>query len=76
MNDVWLCGFEVMRTSQTAAVIFLVLKEIIFVFVCIEFETVTNPALKTDGEDRPTADEAHYGGKQIIFLGITRADAT
>ena len=69
-----------MRPSQTAAIIFLVLKEIVFLFVRIEFETVTNPAhpaLKTDEEDRrPTADEAHYGGKQIIFLGITRAVAT
>ena len=66
-----------MRPSQTTAIIFLVLrKKIVFLFVRIEFETVTNPALKTDEEDRPTADEAHYGGKQIIFLGITRAVAT
>ena len=48
MNDVWLCGFKVMRPLQPAAIIFLVLKEIIFISVCIEFETVTNPALKTD----------------------------
>ena len=68
MNDVWLCGFKVMRTtSQIAAIIFLVLKEIIFVFVCIEFETVTNPALKTDGEDRLTADEGVESKFTVIF---------